>query len=263
MQRLPPSVLLAAALLAPVPIYGQQSEVRQTSTLAFFYSKGLYDQDSPTYVRYLPYSHEVSLPGWRFKASVPVLEVEGPGNVLIDAGNLGQYNNDSGSDGRVSERGVGDLTLSVSYELPLIAEGLPFLDISLELKLPTADERRGLGTGRPDVALQFDAFQSVADTTLFATLAYRYRHRSPVYAGLRDSVTLSLGGSRPVSERWHAGLIYDFRQAASLFTGDTHELLPFVSWAASPRWGLMLYMVEGFSRDSADTAVGAQLSYRW
>ena len=81
----------------------------------------------------------------------------------------------------VSERGIGDATVSATYELPVFAENLPFFDIAVDLKLPLADERSGLGTGRPDAGAQLDAYLPSGPFNMFASVGYRYRHRSPVY----------------------------------------------------------------------------------
>lgn len=257
------TAVLSTVMLAPAVVLAQETAgdddfYRHTSSLAFYFSQGFYGLDLPTYVRYLPYTHEVSIPGWRFKASLPVLEIDGPGNVLVDIGNIGRE-----SSGRVSERGVGDLLLSATYEMPALGHNLPFFDITVDLKLPTADERRGLGTGRPDVGIQLDAYQSLGEVTLFGAIGYRYRHRSPAFEGLNDSLNLSLGLSRSFYERWQGGLIYDFRQAASSFSGETHELLPYLSWAPDDNWTLMFYLIKGFTIDSADRAAGVQLTRRW
>lgn len=257
------ALLLSSLILMPGAAVAQEASgeargFRHSSALALYVSKGFYGQALPTYVRYLPYTHELSIPGWRFKASLPVLEIDGPGNVLIDIGNIGRQ-----SSGRVAEQGVGDLVLSGTYELPASGSHLPFFDVTVDFKLPTADERRGLGTGRPDVGVQLDAYQNAGSVTLFAAVGYRYRHRSPVFEGLNDSINLSLGASRPVSAAWQAGLIYDFRQAASSFSGETHEILPYLSWAPTNDWGFMFYMIKGFTEDSADRAVGLQMTRRW
>lgn len=252
------AVMLAAGTACAQDSSGDNSGVRHSSALAFYYSEGFYGQELPTYVRYVPYTHELGIPGWRFKASLPVLEIDGPGNVLIDIGNIGRE-----STGRIAERGVGDLVVSATYELPALGSSLPFFDITLDLKLPTADERRGLGTGRPDVGIQLDGYHTVGSATLFAAVGYRYRHRSPVFEGLNDSVNLSLGLSRPVSDRWQGGVIYDYRQAASSFSGETHEILPYISWAPTDEWALMFYLIKGFTEDSADKAIGVQMTRRW
>ncbi|MBU2097846.1 MAG: transporter [Gammaproteobacteria bacterium] len=256
--------MVPATMLAATASMAQESAVnnvayRHSSALAVFYSKGFYGLDLPTYVRYVPYTHELGIPGWRFKASLPVLEIDGPGNVLIDVGNIGRESDS----GRVAARGVGDLVLSATYEMPALGTHLPFFDITLDVKLPTADERRGLGTGRPDLGIQIDAYQNIGSFTLFGAVGYRYRHRSPVFEGLNDSFSLSLGSSRGISERWQAGVIYDFRQAASSFSGETHEILPYISWAATEQLTFMFYTIKGFTVDSADRAVGIQMTRRW
>lgn len=254
--RFPIGVLVACCLSTPAA--AQLSDLGQSSSLSLFFSKGFYDQALPTYVRYLPYTHELTIPGWRFKASLPVLEIDGPANILIDVGTVGRESSD-----RAAERGVGDLLLSSTYEVPALGANLPFFDITVDLKLPTADEKRGLGTGKPDVGVQIDAYQNLGATTLFASAGYRYRHRSPVYEGLRDSISFSLGLSRPLMERWQAGVIYDYRQAASTFSGDTHEILPYISWAPSDDWSLMIYTILGYTIDSADKSAGVQITRRW
>ena len=234
------------------------SPVQHSAALGFFYSKGNYGQELPTRVRYLPYTHEISVSGWRFKASVPLLEISGPGNILVDGGNIG-----GDTSLTVAEKGVGDVNLSATWEMPLWSDTAPFIDVTVMTKLPTADEKRGLGTGRPDLGLQLDAYQSLGDFTLFATLGYRYRHRSPVFEGLDDSVNISLGFSRGIGESVQTGIIYDYQQAASSFSGDAHEVLPYLSWAVSSQLTAMVYFIEGFTADSADTALGIQITRRW
>jgi len=252
------SVLVMAAVSLSVHAQQQESAPRHSSSLGGYYSKGYYDQELPTRVRYLPYTHELSIPNWRFKASLPVLEIAGPGNILVDIGNVG---GDPGA--LVSESGVGDLTLSATWEMPLWSENAPFLDITASLKVPTADEQRGLGTGKPDAGIQVDAYQVIGGFTTFASLGYRYRHRSAVFEGLKDSFNASLGLTRPLGESLQAGLIYDFRQAPSKFSGETHDWLPYLSGAIKPELSLMVYWIEGFTVDSADTALGVQITRRW
>lgn len=259
----PALILLAtsapySAALQAQSVEEEVANVSQSSTIGLYYSRGLYGQDSATRVRYLPYTHELSFSAWRLKGSIPVLEIDGPGNVLIDVGSVGGR-----SAVTVSERGVGDATISVTYEVPTLPAGLPFFDVTLDLKLPLADERKGLGTGRPDLGVQVDAYYVLGQINVFASAGYRYRHRSPVYEQLNDSFSFSLGISRPLSEYFQAGVIYDYREAASAFSGDTHELIPYISWAFQADWSLMMYLVTGSTEDSADQATGLQLTRRW
>jgi len=248
--------------------HAQQSESQAPSNdLSFgaYYSKGDYGQTLDTSIYYFPLSYERSFGNWSVQASVPYLEISGAGNVLVNVGGIGREELEVLDNPVVSgsNRGVGDTVLSATYQLPAISGLTPFFDLGFEVKLPTANEDKALGTGAYDYGVQLDAYQQVGQTTLFATLGYKMRGRSDLFSSMTDSGFVSLGFARPLSERLSAGLIYDFREAASQTSAETHELLPYVSWAIANEWTLMSYVVKGFTEDSADIAVGVQLNYRW
>ncbi|MBC54159.1 MAG: hypothetical protein CMQ34_10050 [Gammaproteobacteria bacterium] len=259
---------LAALLMSVGDVGWAQSDtapaaatVRQTTAVGFYYSRGGYGESRDTRIRYLPVSHEVAAGSWRIKATVPMLEISGPANVLVNIGSVGGFSGARAA--QVSADGLGDASVNLTYEVPAWSASAPFIDISVELKAPTADPHQGLGTGRMDAGVQVDLYQLAGPLTVFASAGFRYRRLSPFYAGLENSFYGSLGVSANGSDTLQYGLIYDFRQAASAFTGETHELLPYLSWSMSPSWTLMLYTVSGFTEDSADFAAGMQLSRRW
>lgn len=248
--------------------HAQQSASQAPSNdLSFgaYYSKGDYGQTLDTSIYYIPFSYKRSFDNWSFQASVPYLEIAGAGNVLVNVGGVGReelevLDNPAASS---NNRGVGDTVLSATYQMPAFSNTAPFFDLGFEVKIPTANEDKGLGTGAYDYGLQLDAYQQLGQTTLFATLGYKIRGKSDLFSSMTDSGFVSLGFSRPLSERLSAGVIYDFREAASNNSSETHEVLPYVSWAIANEWTLMSYVVKGFTQDSADFAVGVQLNYRW
>lgn len=251
-----------------ISAHAQQSESQAPSNdLSFgtYYSKGDYGQTLDTSIYYFPLSYKRSFGAWSLQASVPFLEISGADNVLVNVGGVGReqlevLDNPAGSS---SNRGIGDTVLNATYQMPSFANAAPFFDLSVEVKIPTANEEKGLGTGAYDYGLQLDAYQQLGQTTLFATLGYKIRGRSDLFNSMTNSGFVSLGFSRPLSERLSAGLIYDFREAASSTSGESHEVLPYLSWAIANEWTLMSYAVKGFTQDSADIAVGIQLNYRW
>lgn len=267
---------VSGLLAAPVPLLAQaqsgqegtqqeQGAASHNVTAGYYYSKGDYGQDTDTTIHYFPLSYDVTVAGWNLKASTAHLEISGVGNVLVNVGGVGREmdNLTDYSDETGTWRGVGDTILTATYQMPARSETGPFLDLGFEVKIPTADENKGLGTGATDYGVQLDVYQTMGVTTLFGTLGYRFRGTSSVFEGMENSAFVSLGFSRPLNEAWSYGLIYDFREAASRTSMETHELLPFISWRPAPRWTLMSYVAEGFTRDSADFAIGAQLGYRW
>lgn len=234
--------------------------ITHTTSIGAYYSRGKYGDefaDSDTRIRYLPVAHEIKRGNWRYEATIPALEISGPANVLVNLGSVGRFGN------RAQASGLGDIVLSATYELPPIGQGLPFLDLGVEVKLPTADDSRGLGTGRFDAGIQLDAFQVVKGTTVFGTLGYKYRRQSPVYPEIRNAWIASAGLGRALTENWQGGIIYDYRQAVSDLTGETHELLPYLSVSATDRLQMMFYIIHGFTDDSPDRGMGIQMSFQW
>lgn len=232
-----------------------------TTAVGFYVSRGSYGENQDTRIRYLPVSHEVARGSWRLKATVPVLEISGPANVLVNVGSVGGFSGSRAA--QVSSAGVGDVSFNLTYEVPAWSARAPFIDVSAEIRAPTADAQQGLGTGRMDAGIQVDLYQLAGPLTVFASAGYRYRRQSPFYPGLENTVFSSLGASTRWGDALQVGLIYDYRQAASTFSGETHELLPYLSWTMSPAWSVMFYTVSGFTEDSADFAAGMQLSRRW
>lgn len=229
-----------------------------------YYSQGDYGQGSDTSIYYFPLSFERSLGSWKLQASTAHVEISGAGNVLVNVGGVGRNELEQALSTRSQRHaGIGDTVLSATYQVPSFSASAPFFDLSVELKLPTADETKGLGSGAYDYGVQLDAYQQVGQATLFATLGYKIRERSEIFSTMADSAFLSLGLMRPLNATWSYGVIYDFREAASTQSSETHELLPFLSVGLANNWTLMTYAVKGFTQDSADIAVGAQLNYRW
>ncbi len=243
----------------------EASPARHNLSVGGYYSSGDYGESQETTIRYLPVSYDYTVSNWNLKIAVPYLEVSGAGNVLVNVGGIGGGDL-SGLEASVdssTSSGRGDTVVSATYQFPSFAQGLPFIDFGLEVKIPTADEKKALGTGKADYGLQLDLYQLLGNSTLFATAGYKFRGKSTLFNEMSDSAYVSFGFSRPFSQNWSYGLIYDYREAASETSKETHELLPYLSWLPAPGWSLMSYAVKGFTRDSADYALGMQLGYRW
>ena len=111
----------------------------------------------------------------------------------------------------------------------------------------TADEEKGLGTGETDYTAQVDVFQPVGEGhILFLTAGYRWRGSPDAYE-LNDGMIGSVGASFKVSDQTSAGLVFDWREAATETGDDPMQLTPFISWKAADDWGVQLYGSAGFS----------------
>lgn len=256
------ALLLAGKLvLLPVSLYAQQgSDIQQAISLGAYGAQGDFGEAVDTRIRYFPLTYELDRGKWGFQLLVPQIEVTGLGNVLI---NIGGVTQSVASDEVTTSRGMGDSIASLIYRFDPISANAPFIDFRLDVKIPTADEQKALGTGEYDYSMQLDFSRAMGSGAVFATTGYNIRGKTDLYAGLQNSFFAQLGFSAPLSERLSAGAFYDYRQAASEFSRETHELVPYFSWQINESWSFTGLTIWGFTDASADTTLMGQIRYSW
>lgn len=254
-------VLLLAFFVLSGPAFAQDySDIKQTVSIATYSSSGSYGEDTESDILYFPVSYSVNKGKWGAQLTVPHLQVEGVGNVLVNIGGVKRA-----VSGNQLERnnGIGDSTLAVTYQMDPLSETSPFIDFRLDIKIPTADRDRGLGTGEADYSAQVDISQNYGDSVLFGTFGYTFRGKTDFYAGLTDSAYVQLGIAKPFATRWNAGIFYDFREPASTFSPEIHELVPYFTFQISDSWSFTGLTAFGFTQASASTSILGQISYSW
>ena len=230
----------------------------QAITLGGYHARGAYGEEIDTKINYLPISYEYSSGNWSWQATVSHLQVTGLGNVLVNVGGVTQAV--AGTE-VTRERGPGDTVLTAIYHLDPV--GGIFMDLRLDLKLPTADEKRALGTGETDLSGQLDLSANLGSAAVFASLGYNARGKTNLYPGLRNSFFTQLGVAQPLNDSFSIGIFHDYRQAASAYSPESHELTPYFSWQFSERWSFTGLAIFGFTDASADSAMMGQLRYSW
>lgn len=238
----------------------QNNPVSHSISVGAYYSTGDYGESTDTSLIYLPITYEHTRSNWKFKLTVPHLQVDGLGNVLINVGGVSRAEL---SEESVRSRGIGDIIATTTYQFAQFWENSPLLDLTFEVKMPTADKNKALGTGEYDYAMQLDFSHYVGSVTVFGTLGYRERGKSELYVDLRDSAYFSMGAAAALSDTWSYGFIYDYREAASDLSDETHEILPFLSWDPSAKWNLTTLASLGLTESSPDFSIYTVLSYRW
>ena len=257
----PAFLALITTTCSILPMHLLAQEIVETShkfSVGTYLSQGKYGANDNTDIIYFPASYELSHFPWVLSVTVPYLSIKGPGDVFLETGNIGRGRGSVPE--YIDEAGLGDIFVSASYQLPALTDSGLFMDLSLQAKLPTADETRDLGTGETDYGPQVDVYLARGRNTWFANAGYRWRGKTALY-DLRDSAYGSIGMMRQFGENTYLGLVYDYREKASTSSYDSHELMPFVSWNISKRWNLMVYTITGFTDSSADQTLGAQVSF--
>ena len=249
------------AVLIATATHGQEPrQLSQAISFGAYYSNGSYGEEIDTEIRYFPISYEANYGKWGFQLLLPYLEYTGLGNALI---NIGGVTRAVAGTQATMAGGLGDAVVSLSYQIDPVTTAAPFIDLRLNVKIPTADENKSLGTGEADYSLQIDLSQYLADSVVFATVGYNFRGKSDLFQGLQDSAFAQVGMAHPVNERWNIGIFYDFREAASSFTAETHDIVPYFSWQLDANWTFTGLASWGFTDASADITILGQMSYRW
>jgi len=254
-----PLKLAALTAVASPAIMG--AAVAQTSVgVGAEFTTGKYGAAETTDTLYIPFVLKYETGPWLFRATVPYLRVSGPANV-IGAG-AERITLPGVSAPQRTESGLGDIMLSAFYTLMNERRSAFGLDLGAKVKLPTADEERGLGTGETDYALQADVFKPFGNLTAFGSLGYRV-YGDPPGLNLRNVPYFALGATYRMSAQDSVGVAYDHRPRIVTGGSEISEATFFWSRRLTREWRLQLYGVAGFSEGSPDAGLGALLDYRF
>src|SRR3954467_14214384 len=242
-----------------VPAFAAHAEGLTLGT-GFDYTSGKYTGTEKTETLYVPFYGRYETGPWTLRATVPYIRISGPGNV-VGAG-ADRVVLPGATAPRRTESGLGDIVLSGFYTLfgdtSLLADrtNAPIgLDIGAKVKLGTADENKGLGTGKNDYSLQADAYKTFGQFTAFGTLGYRW-YGDPAGVDLKNVFYGSAGGTWRFSRDTSAGVAYDYRPKISANGGTVSEATTFLTQRVSCDVKLQLYGIMGFSTGSPDYGAG-------
>ena len=221
-------------------------------------STGKYGQDQSTHIFFVPITGKYEAGPWTLKLLVPYIRITGPGNV-IGAGDS-RITIPGAAAARRTETGLGDVVASAFYNV-LDERSAPIgLDLGMKIKFATADDSKGLGTGKNDYAWQADFFKTIGAFTPFGTIGYRW-YGDPAGIDLRNVFYGTAGSSYRMSPATTAGLAYDWRDRLVQGSARASELTAYISRKFSADWKLQVYGVKGFADGSPDFGGGLTLAY--
>jgi hypothetical protein len=225
------------------------------------WTTGKYGEPDKTDTLYVPFIVKHETGPWLLKATIPYIHTSGPANV-IGAG-ADRVTIPGAPAGRRTVSGLGDIVGSAFYTLQDESKSGLGIDLGAKVKLPTASESKGLGTGELDYALQADFFKPLESAlTLFGSLGYRWYGDPPGF-NLRNVPYGTIGLSRRMSAETTVGVAYDYRPRISDGGAAVSEATGYWSQRLSREWKLQLYGLVGFADGSPDAGIGAVLDYRF
>ena len=222
------------------------------------YSSGKYGQSEKTRITYVPLIAKYELDRWSFKAVVPWLRIDGPGGVAADS----RITTGTAVTRRTVESGLGDIVLGTTYSALILNEQKFYMDIGAKVKLPTASESKGLGTGKTDYTLSTDIYKTLDQLTLMATLGYRVLG-DPTGVDLNNVWFTSIGAVYKIDDKNSLGATMDLRQATTNQTTGLREYTVFYSHKFNQTYKLQTYAVAGDTTSSVDFGAGAMLAISW
>lgn len=260
-----PLALAGALLLATGSAHADGFDLSVGSN----YSTGTYGGDITTEIWSLPLGVGYRSGNWTFRASVPWVRIDGASSVVPGAGPLLNLNPNRRGPvilppgqqepevARSSASGIGDAVLSASWAA-LQTEGGFGLDLGARVKLPTADEDKGLGTGATDFGVSMDLFQALDALTLFGGLSYT-NYGSTDFIELDNALGANAGFSYAFSPRSTGGLMLDYREQISRNGEAQNELTGFYNLRVGQGSRLQLYALRGLDDGSPDWGAGVSL----
>lgn len=229
-----------------------------TLSTALDYSTGKYGSATTTETYYMPVGMKYEVEDWTFRATVPYVESIGPTNVSGIGAD--QITLNSGSTTRRRVAGLGDIVLAASWSA--LQYGPWLIELGTKIKLATADEAKGLGTGKNDYSIQTELYRSLGSHTLFGTLGFK-KMGDPDGVDLKDPLYASLGWSFRASPQTALGLSYDYREKLQTTSAPLSDATAFVTHKLDPNWKLQTYLSTGFTRASPDLGAGVFVFYSY
>ena len=121
------------------------------------------------------------------------------------------------------------------------------------MKVATADENKGLGTGEHDYSAQIDLMSSFDKVYYGASLGYTITGDSSMYT-YNDVVYTSLAAGYNIKKGFHSGVSYYYRQALFDSVDDTQSVSPYLSYKVLDTLKVELRYTHGLSDSTIDNA---------
>jgi hypothetical protein len=227
------------------------------------YEQGDFGSQETTHSVYAPITFRYL--GERFDVAVThsLVYLDAPRGVTLVEG--APQVTDEAEGGRETAFGVGDTVFKFRYFL-VDDRGpdswVPSLTPFVKLKIPTADDDRGLGTGKPDGGFGLEWDKQIGRMFVFGDAAYTFMG-DPSDTNFRDRPAASVGVGIDVTETLTTSLLLDWRRALVSGNDDPLEVLGIVTVRLSPVLRMSPYLLVGLSDGSPDFGIGFEISYRF
>jgi hypothetical protein len=242
---------ITTALAGTLFALGVQAQEASPLTLGagLHYSSGDYGTGSTTRITALAATARYETGPWVYRATLPYLRIDGESAVIPGVGAV------RGGSSRRTESGLGDLVLGATYAAYYDPATTLGLDLTAKLKLATADEAKGLGTGEHDMVFLAEFYRTFERLTGFGGIGYHILGDAPGQP-LDNVWSASVGATYKLDERDSAGLSLDGRQRVVPGGARQRELTGFFMRKLDRWWKAQAYALIGLADGSPDWGFG-------
>lgn len=190
------------------------------------YETGKYGTDTNTEILYLPLTVKRYFEIGDVSLTIPYLSMKSSSVVSIVDDTVFQIKQRAGTTIVTTNSGLGDIILKGSLYLLQEQQKQP-IDLSLvgKIKFPTADDKKGLGTGKYDetVGLEFSKLM-LADLTLLADAYYTFIG-SPPGTGIKNRFSFDTGLVDQINKSISASILYEESTPLTSGTPDLRDVM--------------------------------------
>jgi hypothetical protein len=246
------SFLCCVAMLQGVPAVAEDFDARFSLSAGVDITSGTYGGDDDIEDTYIPLTATVDYGRVSFRLTVPYLSVRSPEGTILDPDGVPL----PGTGEVTTKSGLGDVVGRATIYDVIYSERLGFaMDLTGKIKLGTADEAKGLGTGESDYSVHANFYKFVDRLTLMSSVGYKFRG-DPADIDLRNVLMASVGGTYKFAGNVNGGLFYDYSESAISGNDALREVTGLISHRISDDWRLQVYAMTGLTDSSPDWGAG-------
>lgn len=234
--------------------HAKEQETGLLLTTSFDSLKGKFGQTQETRARSFTVAGTVVGEGYRASVFVPYISLEGPGTLVG-----GTVTGAAGA-ARRKVSGLGDVLASLSIDMVGNPQSKGFTVASTGLvKLPTGDEKEGLGTGKADYAIQADTGYRFSNGFGLTGIVGRQFYGQTPTLRLQDGNYTTLGVNFPLGQSLYVNLNASRRDKLLSTAKERRERSVSAVYAVGPTSAIQLGYTTGSTSASPDSVLS--LSY--
>lgn len=250
--------ICALALLAAAPAGAE--DWRLSSSVS--YDTGKYGGTMRVDTVYIPVTLKRYFLNTDISATLPFLRQSSTGQVMRVGGRPERVSARKASSAGTSEAGLGDMLLRGTYLVKRDGAGSFDLSLGGRIKLPTANEKKGLGTGELDQGAGFEFGKELSPGLTLLADGYYTIIGDPAGADYNNQLALSLGFYKPLRRGLGLTVLYETSSALADGSSDPRSLSALLAKGGTGglayTFGLTLGLSEGSPQYGLSAGLGGK-----